>query len=157
MPGKGSVTHMARKRKPLNGRRALPLRQPKILLQFTDFHLLDQFFRMLDAGDVLVEGGEIVMRNTDGEWFQLLPAVTAWMDYWKALAVKQGLEYDEAPMRSLMAKLDADMPVTNGQIAAAKEVVETQRRIFMAVDHNIVSSVARTEMIRIQYQDQGVI
>jgi hypothetical protein len=118
-------------------------RMPKILTCHRDFAEIDKFMRNVERDQVDVSQGRIVSITTDKEMYCVLTAMEGWIDCFKDLADAIGdATYNDAPMRSMRAKLNADMPLTMKLVNEVKAVVEHQRRLYMKAPGSVINRVA---------------
>lgn len=129
-------------------------RIPKILLQDRDFHQIDLLFLKLRKGEVETVDGHIVMTAPDGEVYRVVPALEGWIEYWRGLAEKTGIGYDDGGLVRLKNRLAASMPLTLDCIALAQNVIEQQRRMFFSIPARIISSQATTQQIKMLMEDR---
>jgi hypothetical protein len=120
-------------------------RLPKILTQQRDFAEIDKFVRQVESDAVDVAQGRIVSITIEGEMYCVLTALDGWCDCFAGIArAMKDTNYNDAPLRSMMAKLNADMPLTMKLVQEAKAVVEAQRKLYMLAPHGIINNVANT-------------
>lgn len=128
-------------------------RIPKIILQDRDFSQIDLLILKLRKGEVETIDGHIIMRNMDGETYRVIPALEGWIEYWRGLAERTGVEYDDGGLVRLKNRLERGMPLTIQAIDAAAEVVDTQRRMFFSIPAQLISSQATTQQIKMLMED----
>lgn len=120
-------------------------RIPKIVTQARDFAEVDKFLRNVERDAVDVAQGVIVSITIEGEMYCVLTALVGWCDCFADIAnAMHDSSYNDAPLRSMMAKLNADMPITMKLVQEAKAVVNAQRRLYMLAPHGIINAVANT-------------
>ncbi len=120
-------------------------RLPKILTQQRDFAEIDKFMRQVESDAVDVAQGRIVSITLEGEMYCVLTALEGWCDCFAGIAkAMKATDYNDSPLRSMMAKLHADMPLTMNLVQQAKAVVEAQRKLYMRAPHGIINSVANS-------------
>lgn len=120
-------------------------RIPKIVTQARDFAEIDKFMRSVERDAVDVAQGRIVSITVEGEMYCVLTALEGWCECFAAIAKAMGdAGYSDAALRSMMAKLNADMPITMKLVQQAKAVVNAQRRLYMLAPHGIINAVANT-------------
>lgn len=118
-------------------------RLPKILTQQRDFYEIDKFMRNVERDTVDVAQGRIVSITNDGEMYCVLTALVGWCECFANIAkAMHATDYNDTPLRSMMAKLNADMPLRLELVHEAKAVVEVQRRLYMLAPHGIINEVA---------------
>lgn len=119
-----------------------PVRVPKMMLCQSDFQQVDSLISMLENGEVLEAQGNVVMYSMEGELYQVAPALETWCDYWQKIADINNITLDDAPLRTLINKVNCNIQITLDMVKKAKSVVHIQRQLFMATDHNVISQVA---------------
>lgn len=137
-----------------HGNRHDAARIPKIILQDRDFSQIDLLILKLRKGEVETVDGHIVMTSADGETYRVIPALEGWIEYWRSLAEKTGVEYDDGGLVRLKNRLAASMPLTLDCIAMAQNVIEVQRRMFFSIPARIISSQATTQQIKMLMEDR---
>lgn len=141
------MRRMAARSKP-HGNRHDEARIPKLLLQDRDFHQIDLLILKLRKGEVETVDGHIVMTAPDGEVYRVVPALEGWIDYWRSLADKTGIDYDDGGLVRLKNRLAASMPLSLDAIEAAAAVIDQQRRMFFSIPARLISSQATTQQIK---------
>lgn len=131
-----------------SGNRHDHARIPKIILQDRDFSQIDLLMLKLQKGEVETIDGHIVMTTMEGETYRVIPAMEGWLEYWRTLAGKAGIDYDDGALLRLKNRLENGMPLTQEAIAQAREVVDLQRRMFFSIPASIISSLATTQQIK---------
>ncbi len=120
-------------------------RIPKIVTQARDFAEIDKFMRSVERDAVDVAQGRIVSITVEGEMYCVLTALEGWCECFATIAkAMNDTNYSDAALRSMMAKLNADMPITMKLVQDAKAVVNAQRRLYMLAPHGIINAVANT-------------
>lgn len=118
-------------------------RIPKIVTQARDFAEIDKFMRSVERDAVDVAQGRIVSITVEGEMYCVLTALEGWCECFAEIAKSmKDTRYSDAPLRSMMTKLSADMPITMKLVQEAKAVVSAQRRLYMLAPHGIINAVA---------------
>lgn len=143
---------MAERAKP-HGNRHDKARIPKIILQDRDFSQIEIFMMKLRKGEVDTLNGEIIMTAMDGEQYRVLNALDGWMEYWRTMADRAGIEYDDKPLQLLKNKLRNGMPLTMAAIDAADQVIDQQRTMYQRIHKESISSVATTQQIKMMMED----
>lgn len=126
------------------------LRIPKLVMQHNDFEQIDRLMLMIENQNVLEAHGDVVMYSANKEIYQVAPALNAWCDYWQDISKMHNKSLNDAPLRTLINKINHNMQVTVAQIKQAKEVVDLQRNLFMGTDHNTISKVAIQHQIALK-------
>jgi len=120
-------------------------RLPKILTCQRDFAETDKFMRNVERDAVDVAQGRIVSITVEGEMYCVLTALEGWCECFAGIAkAMNATDYNDAPLRSMMAKLNADMPLTLKLVQQAKAVVDAQRKLYMLAPHGVINRVANT-------------
>lgn len=127
-----------------------PVRLPKILTMQRDFAEVDKFMNAMERNSVdeakFPDGSwRIAATTLDKETYCVLSAFEGWNECFQQIANALGdSAYSDVPLRSLLAKLKHDMPVTRGQVAKAKEVVELQRKLYMRAPPIAINTAVKT-------------
>lgn len=147
-----AMRRAAAKAKPI----AAPKRQhvPRAIDEWEQFDEIDRLMHMLENGEVLSQQGHVVMRSGKGELYRVVPAMMGWMEFWRSLAAKHDIPYDDEPMRKLAMRLENGMLLSPTLILEAKRVVEAQRALFRAIPRSAVSSQANTVQIKLMLEDR---
>lgn len=143
----------AAKAKP-HGNRHDAARIPKIILQDRDFSQIDLLILKLRKGEVETVDGHIVMTSADGETYRVIPALEGWIEYWRSLAEKTGVEYDDGGLIKLKNKLQYGMPLSLSDVVDAELIVEAQRAMFYRTPASLISSQATTQQIKMLMEDR---
>ncbi len=124
-------------------RKVRPLLLHKAIMQHESFDEIDRLMLMIEHENVLQEGSDIVMRHKTGENYQVAPTLNTWCDYWQSIAKMHSISFDDAPLRTLINKINYQMPISESLILKAKAVVEKQRALYMRTPNpalNLVSN-----------------
>jgi hypothetical protein len=96
-----------------------------------------------------VAQGRIVSITVEGEMYCVLTALDGWCECFADIAkAMNATDYNDAPLRSMMAKLNADMPLTLKLVQQAKAVVDAQRKLYMLAPHGVINNVANALLER---------
>jgi hypothetical protein len=122
------------------------IRVPKIITQQRDFAEIDKFIRSIarDAVFEIRDGDKwlIVQTTTEKENYCVLTALDGWCDCFAQIAAKIQFDYNDKPLRALISKLRLDQAINADLFNQAKNVVDTQRKIYMLAPHKIINQVA---------------
>lgn len=121
---------------------------PAAIDEFQQFDDTDRLIQKLEHGALEHQQGRPVM-TTKGVTYDVLSALEGWMEYWRMLADKHNIDYDDAPMRTVVCRLENAMPLTQSHIQGFKNVVAAQRAMFRAIPRHIISSQATTTQIKL--------
>jgi len=118
-------------------------RIPKIITQQRDFSEIDKFLRNVERDAVDVAEGRIVSITIDGEIYCVLTALEGWCECFSDIAkALLDTSYNDAPLRSMMAKLNVDMPFSMKLVQEVKAVVNHQRRLYMQAPHGLLNQIS---------------
>jgi hypothetical protein len=123
-------------------RKVRPLLIHKAIMQHESFEQIDRLMLMINNANVTADGADVVMREPNGEVYQVAPALNTFCDYWQSIASMHNVSFDDAPLRTLINKINHDMPLTQSLINQAKAVVEKQRALFMRTPNRVLNVVS---------------
>lgn len=136
--------------------RILPKRRQHVPPQIDEFEQFDEILRLsqkLEHGALEFEGAHPIMTSGKGETYRILPALEGWIEYWRSLAAKHRMPYDDHPMRTVARRLANGMPLTPEHVHEFKRVVAAQRALFRAIPRADISSQANTVQIKLLMED----
>lgn len=128
---------------------------PAAVDEFEQFDDIERMVQKLEHGAIETEQGRPVM-TTKGVTYDVLSALEGWMEYWRMLADKHSIPYDDQPMHTVARRLENVMPLTPTHIDGFKRVVEQQRAMFRTIPRHEISSQATTTQIKLLLDDQRV-
>ena len=128
---------------------------PSAIDEFEQFDDIERMIQKLEHGAIETEQGRPVM-TTKGVTYDVLSALEGWMEYWRMLADKHGVAYDDQPMHAVARRLENVMPLTQSLIDGFKRVVAAQRAMFRSIPRQDISSQATTVQIKLLLDDQRV-
>jgi len=128
---------------------------PSAIDEFEQFDDTMRLIQKLEHGAIETEQGRPVM-TTKGVTYDVLSALEGWMEYWRMLAEKHGIDYDDQPMHTVARRLENGMPLTPTLIDGFKRVVEQQRAMFRSIPRHVISSQATTTQIKLLLDEQRV-
>lgn len=125
---------------------------PPAVDEFEQFDDIERMTQKLEHGAIETQQGRPVM-TTKGVTYDVLSALEGWMEYWRMLADKHGIAYDDEPMRVVARRLENAMPLTPSHIEGFKRVVSAQRAMFRSIPRREISSQATTVQIKLLMDD----
>lgn len=128
---------------------------PAAVDEFEQFDDIDRLTQKLEHGAIEVEHGRPVM-TTKGVTYDVLSALEGWMEYWRMLADKHTIAYDDQQMHAVARRLENGMPLTPTIIEGFKRIVEQQRAMFRSIPRHVISSQATTTQIKLLLDEQRV-
>jgi len=138
---------MPKSAKPRKKRRILPMfsgqRRPGIDEAMVVFDPLFRLFEQLETGYLDDAAGRPIMREWNGEWCEIAPAIEGWRDCWQRLAPDISTYY----LGVLASRLRDDKPLTPRLVEQAREEFDaTVQRIADIEPGRITSAIRTTEI-----------
>ena len=121
---------------------------PSAIDEFQQFDDTMRLIQKLEHGAIEHQQGRPVM-TTKGVTYDVLSALEGWMEYWRMLADKHNINYNDEPMRVVTCRLENAMPLTPTHIDGFKSVVDAQRAMFRSIPRHVISSQAVTTQIKL--------
>ncbi len=119
----------------------------KLIKCQSDFAETDRFFRALKADEVregFIEGKWRIVQQKDGDTYCVLTAMDGWIECFAGIAEACNFKaYDDKPFKQLVSKLRLEQPVSIELVKSAKDVVDVQRKLYMASPNYIIEMVAQ--------------
>lgn len=112
-----------------------------IQLEFEAFDTIDRLFLALKNGALEWGAEGWLIRGISGEYMHVLSALQGWIHYWKALADKLQLDYDDTALVKLAKALEYEKPMQPAEVTAAYAVVNHQRQFFRNIPQVIRKQV----------------
>lgn len=128
---------------------------PSAIDEFEQFDDIERMVQKLEHGAIETEQGRPVM-TTKGVTYDVLSALEGWMEYWRMLADKHSIPYDDQPMHTVARRLENVMPLTPTHIDGFKRVVAQQRAMFRSIPRRDISSQATTVQIKLLLDERRV-
>lgn len=128
---------------------------PSAIDEFKQFDDIERLIQKLEHGAIETEQGRPVM-TTKGVTYDVLSALDGWMTYWRMLADKHTIAYDDQQMHAVARRLENGMPLTPTIIEGFKRIVEQQRAMFRSIPRHVISSQATTTQIKLLLDEQRV-
>lgn len=128
---------------------------PSAIDEFEQFDDIARMIQKLEHGAIETQQGRPVM-TTKGVTYDVLSALEGWMTYWRMLADKHGIKYDDQPMHTVARRLENGMPLTPTHVQEFKRVVEQQRAMFRTIPRHEIRRQATTTQIKLLLDDQRV-
>lgn len=115
--------------------------------EFEQFDDIDRMVQKLEHGAIEMKQGRPVMM-TKGIEYDVLSALEGWMMYWRMLADKNNIDYDDSAMHVVARRLENAMPLMQRHINEFKRVVQAQRALFRAIPRHEISSQVKSTQIK---------
>ena len=125
--------------------RVVPI--PSLFDEWAVFDGITGIIQKLERGEIEAVNGVPVFQDEKGQWCEVCPALSGWISVWERYDRSFSLDLVQDPLAKLHNKLLYSMPLTIGDVADAKGVLEQQRKIFRKLDRNKLASLAITEQI----------
>ena len=143
-------------RKPYRPRVVLPAsRRPGPDEAMVVFDPLFRLFDQLDDGYVDDAGGRPIMREWDGGYCEIAPALLGWADCWQRISDAEGLAMDLEPLRRISRKLRAVSPLTEAEVEAGRAAMMATHRAFLRLPVGTIKRHANNEEIAIALENLG--
>jgi hypothetical protein len=144
---------MPKSAKPRKKRRLIPLysgqRRPGIDEAMVVFDPLFRLFEQLETGYLDDAAGRPIMREWDGAWCEIAPALLGWADCWTRIADAEGFALDTEPLRRISRKLALVSPLTEMEVEAGRAALMATHRAFLRLPVGIIKKHANNEEIAI--------
>ena len=141
-------------RKPYRPRLVLPAsRRPGPDEAWVVFQPLFRLIEQLEDGFVDDAGGRPIMKEWDGGYCEIAPALLGWADCWERIAEAESLALDVRPLRVVSKKLYAVTPLTDAEVAAAKAAIMATHRAFLRLPVGTIKRHANNEEIAIAIEN----
>jgi hypothetical protein len=124
------------------------------------FRLFDPIYSVLEQmefGEIETVSGKPVFLDYEGHWSEVSQAMIGWSDCWQRICDDQQIHFNPAPLRKMANKLDYGVPLEVDDIAAAREVIDLTKRVFMRTPAHILRSHAVTEQIAIEFEKRQML
>jgi hypothetical protein len=131
--------------------RIVPL--PKILDEFTVFDMAQTIIDKISHGEIEAYQGRPVFRDNTGTLCEVCPALAGWIDTWHSINDRLGTNINLTPLEKLLKRLHNSVPITEAEIHAAADTLNSMRLVFRASDRKVISSIARTAQIKILLEE----
>ncbi len=150
---------MPKSAKPRKKRRILPMfsgqRRPGIDEAMVVFDPLFRLFDQLKTGYLDDAAGRPIMREWNGEWCEIAPALLGWADCWTRIADAEGLTIDTEPLRKISRKLTLITPLTEAEVEAGHAALMTTHRAFLRLPVGTIKRHANNEEIAIAIESMA--
>jgi hypothetical protein len=115
--------------------------------------VFDPLFRLFDAletsGELDDAAGRPIMREWNGAWCEIAPALLGWADCWTRIADAEGFALDTEPLRRISRKLALVSPLTEAEVEAGRAALMATHRAFLRLPVGIIKKHANNEEISI--------
>jgi hypothetical protein len=112
------------------------------------FQPLFRLFDLLEnTGCVDDAAGSPIMRDWDGGWVEVAPALHGWADCWQRIAEAEHLPLDLDPLRLIARKLHLVTPLSTQEVARGKAAMLATHRAFLSLPVQAIKHHANTAEI----------
>lgn len=142
----------AQRRAMANGKTQAPpkvIALPKLLDEFAIFDFPQILLEKLTNGEIEAVQGVPVFYDDHGVLTQICPALSGWLLTWQRINHKLNANMNLMPLQRIHNKLNACMPISMGEVSAAKQTLTSMRLVFRNSDRQIIKEVAKTAQIAI--------
>jgi hypothetical protein len=117
------------------------------------FRPLDLMFAQLRAGEIDAVQGRPVFRSFEGELCEVCPALEGWIESWRLIDQRFGLDIGVKPLETLRRKLYYSIPLETAEVDAAWATVCAERVAYaQKLDVHKVKSIVRTAEIKLEME-----
>jgi len=144
-----NTKHKPRKRYRRDLRRVAKCR-PMLDEIYRVFQPLEHVFNELKRGEITCTAqGVPIFPDDDGTYYEIVPALSGWIDLWQRMDEQCALGIDLKPLTQLVGKLNYMMPLTPDDVQRAYDVINQQRQAYRGMDVFAVKKLVRTQEIAI--------
>lgn len=119
------------------------------------FASIDALLASLEHGEVDVEAGVPVMRDWDGGWCEIAPALHGWCDCWERIARRMGAALDLGHVRRLANRLDSGILLSLSDVERARAITDRCRALYLNCPPALRDSAVLEERIAIALDEVG--
>lgn len=152
---------MPKNKKPRKRYNPMRILETKNLPSMTDmFRLFDPIYSVLEKlefGEVETVAGRPVFLDHEGTYSEISEAMLGWCDCWKRVCNAQSITFDSSALSKMAAKLQYGTPLELEDIAAAREVINFTRNVFMKTPADVLRDHAVTEQIAIEFSRRNLL
>lgn len=120
------------------------------------FASIDGLLSSLEQGEVDVESGVPVMRDWDGGWCEIAPALHGWCDCWERIAARMGTALDLGHLRRLANRLASGMLLNLSDVDRARSITNRCRALYLACPPALREAAVLDERIAIALDEAGL-
>lgn len=128
-------------------------RRPSIDEAWVVFEPLFRLFDQLRTGYLDVAAGRPIMREWNGSYCEIAPALLGWADCWSRIAEAEGLVLDTEPLRRISRKLAAVCPLTEAEVEAGRASLMLTHAAFLRLPVGTIKRHANNEEIAIAIEN----
>lgn len=128
-------------------------RRPSIDEAWVVYEPLFRLFDQLDSGFVDDAAGRPIMREWNGGWCEIAPALLGWADCWLRISEAEGFVLDTEPLRRIARKLAAVSPLTEAEVNAGRACLMRTHAAFLRLPVGIIKKHANNEEIAIAIEN----
>lgn len=119
---------------------------------------IDAFLDQLSHGEIdCTDTGVAIFRDREGHFYEAVPALEGFAEVWQVLSDRHGLSIDLTPLSQLAKRLKYSMPCDPDFVAQVARCVDLTRQAYMRMDVYDTKSVVRTQQIRIEMEELGIL
>lgn len=132
-------------------------REAAVSAMFKAFATIDSLIASLEHGEVDAEGGIPIMRDWEGGWCEIAPALRGWCDCWELIARRMGADLDLGHLRRLANRLDKGMLLEVSDVDRARVITDRCRALYLACPVDTRLAAVRDERIAIEFDALGLV
>lgn len=133
-----------------------PAREASFASMLKAFSSIDALIASLEQGEVDVEAGVPVMRDWDGGWCEIAPALHGWCDCWERIARRMQTDIDLGLLRRMANRLANGMLLNLSDVDRAKAITNRCRALYLACPPAVRESAVLEERIAIAFDEIGL-
>ena len=132
---------------------AIGSRKPGIDEALVVFDPLFRLFDQLRTGYVDDSAGRPIMREWNGTYCEIAPALLGWADCWQRISDAENLALDLMPLRRISKKLHMITPLTESEVEAGYSALMRTHRAFLSLPVKTIKRHASNEEIAIALEN----
>ena len=129
------------------------MRRPGIDEAMVVFQPLFRLFEQLETGYLDDAAGRPIMREWDGEYCEIAPALLGWADCWARIAEAEKFYIYVEPLRRISRKLALVSPLTESEVKAGYAALMETYRAFLRLPVGTIKRHANNEEIAIAIEN----
>ncbi|HJW25151.1 MAG TPA: hypothetical protein VJ576_09655 [Rhodocyclaceae bacterium] len=130
--------------------------QASVMDMFSAFEAIDGLMAELATGEITMEGPAPVMRDWEGDWCEVSPALHGWCDCWERIARAMGQPLDLAFLRRLASRLENGVLLCITDLDRASALIDRCRALYLACPTRTRQAAVLDERIAIALDEHGL-
>lgn len=113
----------------------------KIFVEMESFYTIDSLIRQLRKKDWLEEcQGTYFFKDEKNQDIDLIHGLKRWLGQWKSVSNHAVIEYDDTPLKKIIAKLENGSIMFDSDLDALENLIEHQRQIYRKLPKEIMQA-----------------